>query len=163
VRSVGLIGMPGAGKSTVGILLAKRLGLGFIDTDVSIQVREGRSLARIVREDGYLALRWIEEQVLLALDPRGQVVATGGSAVYGERAMAHLRAHGPMVYLDVPVATLRARVPDLRVRGIAGPPGYTLEQIAAERAPLYLRHADVVIDAGGAELDTVVERVAAAL
>ena len=101
--SVILIGMPGAGKSTLGILLAKELGLGFLDTDVAIQVKEKQTLQEILEQRGYLALRAVEEQVLLETDCHQQVVATGGSAVYSHNGMAYLKSCGPVVYLEVPL------------------------------------------------------------
>ncbi len=163
MTSVVLIGMPGAGKSTVGVLLAKALGFDFIDTDLLIQLREHRTLQEILDSDGYQHLRAIEAEVLLALEPDGMVIATGGSAVYSERAMRHLKAHGPAVFLDVPLDVLRRRVGDLGCRGIAGPPGSTFESLAAERIPLYRRYADIVVDADLPNADAVVERVRALL
>jgi shikimate kinase len=163
MTAVILIGMPGAGKSTIGVLLAKALGLDFVDTDVLIQVREGRTLEAILASDGYLALRDIEATVLRSLDPADKVVATGGSAVYSTAAMAHLKAFGPAVLLDVPLAALHTRVGDLRGRGIAGPPGATLESLAAERLPLYGALADIVVAADLPTADAVVEGICALL
>src|SRR5512147_1896103 len=107
-----LIGMPGSGKSTVGVILAKLMSLGFIDTDVLIQTREGRTLQDIVDKDGFLVLRRIEEEVLLALGCRDHVIATGGSAVYSRVAMRHLKSKGIAVFLDVDLNTLKSRVHD---------------------------------------------------
>lgn len=137
-----LIGMPGAGKSTAGILLAKELGLGFLDTDIVIQVQEKKSLQQIIDEQGYLALRRIEEQVLLATDCAGLVVATGGSAVYSGPGMRHLRAFGPVIYLDVPLAELTRRIDDYASRGIARCPQQSFESLFEERSSLYHRYAD---------------------
>lgn len=137
-----LIGMPGAGKSTVGILLAKELGLGFLDTDVVIQVREKKTLQQIIDEQGYLALRTIEEQVLLGTDCTGLVVATGGSAVYSDPGMGHLRAFGPVIYMDVPLAELAHRIHDYANRGIARCPQQSFESLFEERSGLYRHYAD---------------------
>ncbi len=143
--SVILIGMPGAGKSTIGVLLAKELGLGFLDTDLSIQTREGRTLQSILDGSDYLELRRIEEEVLLATDCHGLVVATGGSAVYSEAAMARLRACGPVVYLDVPVDVLRRRIHNYDTRGIARRPDQSFAELFEERTALYRKHADLTV------------------
>jgi shikimate kinase len=163
VDSVALIGMPGAGKSTVGVLLARALALGFFDTDLVIQVREGATLEAILARAGYQSLREVEARILLDLDPRGAVVATGGSAVHGDAAMRHLAAHGPIVFLDVPLDELHRRLPDLAGRGIAGPPGSTLESLAAERVPLYRHYADIVVSCALESTGATVRRVVAAL
>ena len=105
-NAVVLIGMPGAGKSTIGILLAKELGLDFIDTDISIQTREGKRLQTISDEQGYLALRNIEEQVLLAENVAGKVVSTGGSAVYSKDGMSHLKKNSVVIFLEDQIKAL---------------------------------------------------------
>jgi shikimate kinase len=128
-----LIGMPGSGKSTVGVLLAKQTGKAFVDTDLLIQSRTGGTLQDIVNRDGYLELRRIEEQVLLGLDLSDHVIATGGSAVYSEAAMGHLQAGGTVVFLRVSLATLRQRVGDYETRGLAKRPDQTIEDLFAER------------------------------
>lgn len=140
-----LVGMPGSGKSTVGIILAKLLSYDFIDTDVLIQSSQRRSLQDIVDRDGHLALRKIEEDTLLALDLRNHVIATGGSAVYSAAAMAHLAAIGTVVFLDVELATLEARVDNLATRGLARRPGQSLADLFAEREALYKQAADITI------------------
>ena len=160
---VTLIGMPGAGKSTVGVILSKRMALDFLDSDVSIQVRQGRSLQSILDSEGYLRLRHIEEAVLLDLDPRGRVIATGGSAVYSERAMAHLKGASHAVYLDVPLAELRRRIRDYDTRGIARQPDQSFDDVFAERAALYRRHADITVACAGLDTEDVLERVVAGL
>src|SRR5690349_10613800 len=107
-----LIGMPGAGKSTVGVILAKQSAREFVDTDLLIQISQGRSLQDIVDTDGYQVLRGIEEEILLDLAIRNSVIATGGSAVYSDRAMTYLKSHGVLIFLDVSMATLERRVRD---------------------------------------------------
>ena len=144
-----LIGMPGAGKSTVGVILAKRASLGFIDTDVLIQACERRSLQSIIDSRGYMALREIEERVLLGLGCRHHVVATGGSAVYSPAAMAHLAAEGVIVFLDVDMATLESRALDLGRRGIAKHPDQSFAELFEERHRLYTAYADVTVDCQG--------------
>ncbi len=158
-----LIGMPGAGKSTIGVLLSKRLGLDFVDTDLVIQVREQRTLQQILDSEGYLGLRAIEESVLLALDPHRRVVATGGSVVYSERAMRHLASASRIVYLDVPLAELRSRIRDYETRGIARRPDQEFSALFAERTALYLRHAELRIDCDRLGMEDVLERILAEL
>lgn len=158
--NVVLIGMPGSGKSTVGVLLAKRLALAFVDTDVLIQAAEHRSLQEIVDAEGHLALRRIEERALLALEVRDHVVATGGSAVYSRPALERLRAGGAVVFLDVDLPTLEARVADFGGRGLAKRPDQSLADLFEERRPLYLAAADLVVDCRGLTHDGVCEKVA---
>jgi shikimate kinase len=141
-----LIGMPGSGKSTVGVILAKQCCKAFLDTDVLIQTRTGTTLQDIVDRDGYLALRALEEMVLLDLHAKDAVIATGGSAVYSERAMKHLKADGIVVFLDANLPTLRSRVSDFGSRGLAKRPDQSFEELFSERRPLYQRYADVTID-----------------
>ena len=163
IDSVILIGMPGAGKSTVGVLLAKALRLGFVDTDLLIQTRFGRTLQEILDLEGYQALRAKEEQVLLDTTAAGYVVATGGSAVYSRAGMAHLTAQGPVVYLDVPLTALEQRLDNLATRGVARPADQSLEDLFAERTALYRQYAHVVVDANLETGDKVAGSVAARL
>ncbi len=158
-----LIGMPGSGKSTVGVLLAKCLGLGFVDTDLLIQEQAGRTLQDIVDHDGYQALRRIEEQVLLALDVQGQVISTGGSAVYSDRAMTHLRSKGTVVFLDIPLETVIVRIGDASQRGICRHPDQTMEALFQERFGLYTRYADLTVNGLGRNQDEVCEAVISGL
>ncbi len=159
IRNLILAGMPGSGKSTIGVLIAKRLGLDFVDTDVLIQVQSGCTLQAILDSQGYLALRAVEERVLLGLECTGHVIATGGSAVYSDSAMQHLKRGGTVVFLDVPLEEVARRVHDADTRGIAAPPGATLQQLFERRRPLYLRYADEVIDCGTLGMEGVAERV----
>lgn len=144
--NVTLIGMPGSGKSTVGVLLAKFLGYGFQDVDLVIQQREGALLQDIIDRRGVTAFLDAEEQAVLGLDCDGHVIAPGGSAVCRERAAAHLRELGPVVYLRVDLEELQRRIQNLSTRGIAMEPGQTLADVMALRAPLYDKYADVVVD-----------------
>lgn len=141
-----LIGMPGSGKSTVGVILAKQLALGFVDTDLLIQAGQGRSLQRIVDSDGYQALRDIEESILLGLDCSSQVIATGGSAAYSRPAMKHLKQGGIVVFIHADLETLNRRVRDFSERGLAKCPGQTLGDLFLERFSLYTSYADITID-----------------
>lgn len=144
-RNVSLIGMPGAGKSTIGVLLAKRLGLNFVDTDLLIQVREGEALQDTVDRLGFEAFCALEQSVLLEMDIARHLIATGGSAIYGERGMARLKSAGPVVFLDVPLPVLKRRVQAQPDRGIAFGPGQTLDDVYRERRPLYQHYADLVV------------------
>jgi shikimate kinase len=144
-KSIILVGMPGAGKSTIGIILAKDTGLNFIDTDVAIQVHTGETLQQTLDKQGYLRLREIEEEVLLKTSCHNCVVATGGSAVYSEAGMKHLKQHGLVVFLDVPLATLRSRIHNYETRGIARRPGQSFQTLFDERCLLYKKYADLTI------------------
>jgi shikimate kinase len=163
VDNVVLIGMPGVGKSTLGVLLAKATSRNFVDTDVLIQARERRGLPEILATEGREGFRRIEEAAVVALDCRDTVIATGGSVVYGERAMAHLKNRGTVVHLELPLAQLKQRLRDLKVRGVVMAEGQTLDDLFAERAPLYQRHADLTVDCSGATHEEVVDRLVAAL
>lgn len=158
-----LIGMPGCGKSTVGVILAKILSRGFTDTDLLIQTEQGRSLQNIVDTDGYLVLREIEEQVLLGLSVRNQVIATGGSAAYSHAAMSHLGHDGIIVFLHADLVTLRARVKDYSSRGLAKRPEQTLDDLFDERLSLYMEYADITIDCCRFSHDEVCSRILAGL
>ena len=150
-----LIGMPGAGKSTLGAALAARRGLAFIDTDALIEQREKQSLQEIVDQRGYLQLREIEERILLSLDCHNAVVATGGSAVYSAKAMAHLAQLGTIVYLQVSLETLQQRIDNYESRGLARSPGQSLADLYAERSPLYARYATTIINCDGETIDAL--------
>jgi len=158
-----LIGMPGAGKSTLGVLLAKTTARDFVDTDVLLQTRAGRPLQTILDSAGVDAFRRLEEETLLSLDCRRTVVATGGSAVYSEAGMQHLAAGGTVVFLDVPLSTLRQRLGDLPERGVVGLAGNDLNALLAERRPLYERYADVRIACDDAAHGETLGRILSAL
>jgi len=159
LNNVVLIGMPGSGKSTVGVVLAKAAALAFMDTDLLIQSHAGESLQSIVDGRGYEALRRVEEQVLCNLDVAGHVIATGGSAVYSERAMQHLKRNSVIVFLDISMAAVRQRIGDFSLRGISKRPDQTLEELFAERRILYTRYADVVVNCEHKTQDQVCEEI----
>jgi len=144
-----LIGMPGAGKTTVGTLLAGQTGKAFIDTDDLIRSTTGCSLQYIVEHDGYLALRKIEQDVIKGLHGDNCVIATGGSAVYSPSAMSHLAGMATMVYLAVPFEIIEQRIHDLDTRGLARRVDQSLAELYAERVPLYDKHSDIHVDASG--------------
>ena len=141
-----LTGMPASGKSTVGVVLAKLMGLDYIDTDILIQKNHGKRLEQIISEQGLEAFLQIEEAECYSLDATNAVIATGGSVIYSEAAMRHLREIGTVVYLKVDVPELVRRIGDMKQRGVALKPGQTLEDLYRERVPLYERWADLTIE-----------------
>jgi shikimate kinase len=158
-NNIVLIGMPGAGKSTNGLLLAKALGKDFLDTDVLIQVREGNTLQQIMNNTDYLMLRQIEESVLISIDTKRSVIATGGSAVYSAAGMAHLAKNATIVYLDTPLQTLRERIHDDKTRGIACHPNQSFDELFAERTELYRHYANITINCDQHSPEDVVDAV----
>ena len=154
-----LIGMPGSGKSTVGVILAKKISRDFVDTDVLIQMSQGRTLQDIVDTDGYAVLRKIEEDVLLELSVHNHVIATGGSAAYSDQAMAHLRSDGVLIFLDADLVTLELRVPDFSTRGLAKRPDQSFAELFDERFALYTEHADITIKCAGLTQEDVCARI----
>ena len=141
-----LIGMPGCGKSTVGVVLAKNLGYRFLDSDICIQEKEERLLHEIIAEEGLEGFLAIESRINASLDVQKHVIATGGSAVYGEEAMAHLGKNGTIVYLELPYDDIKERLGDLVKRGVALKNGQTLHELYEERVPLYEKYADITVD-----------------
>lgn len=162
-NSVILVGMPGAGKSTLGVMLAKKLAKDFVDTDLLIQLRAQRTLQQILDAEGYLALRQLEEETLLDCDFANHVVATGGSAVYSDKGMRHLKSYGPVVYLDVELAELRRRIHDYDSRGIAKRPEQSFESLFEERRQLYRQYADITVSCDGLTQEEALESVLAQL
>ena len=153
--TISLIGMPGAGKSTVGVLLAKMMGLGFRDTDLDIQLHERATLQEIIEREGYLKLRQIEREILLQIPLDHAVISTGGSVVYSETVMQRLAAAGPVVYLKTDFNTLEKRVSAAPARGIASNAQQSFAQVYKERTPLYQHYADTAIDASLASAEEV--------
>jgi shikimate kinase len=156
-----LIGMPGSGKSTIGVILAKRSSHDFVDTDVLIQSIEHRSLQSIMDSEGYLRLREIEARVLQNLNVDNHVISTGGSVVYSDAAMQHLRSNGTTIYLDVSLENLRKRITDYETRGIAKRPEQSFADLFEERALLYRKYADVTINGNDMTQDAAVEHIMA--
>ena len=163
IRVVSLIGMPGSGKSTVGVLLAKRLGLAFVDTDLLIQAQEQATLAEIIAAKGHEALRVIEEQVLLEMDIGASVISTGGSVVYSEAIMNRLSNASTVVYLRSQLATVEYRISLAPDRGIASPGNHTPEDVYNERVPLYERYAAIAVDVDREPPETISGHIAKAL
>ena len=155
--------MPGAGKSTCGVLLAKALSRGFLDTDVYIQAREGRRLQETIDALGTAEFCRLEERHVLSLSCSGCVIATGGSVVYSLAAMEHLSSSGVIIYLRLPLAALEKRLSDLDVRGVVMAPGQTLRELFEERTPLYRRYAEITIGCEDLTHEEVVREIIAAL
>ncbi len=158
-----LIGMPGCGKSTVGVLLAKRLGFRYTDVDLLIQEAAGKRLFEILRDDGGDCFADLENRIGASIDAKHTVIATGGSMVYGKDAMAHLKSIGTVVYLRVPLAELEKRVNNFETRGILMRDGQTLADIFKERTPLYEQYADITVDCYGGDLTDNALRIEQAL
>lgn len=154
-----LIGMPGSGKSTIGVVLAKKTSRNFIDTDVLIQTAERRSLQTIIDSEGYMELRRIEENTLLELKLTNHVISTGGSAAYSDAAMNHLKSSGVAVFLHVQLTTLLERVHDFETRGLAKRPDQTFEDLFYERFALYKKYADVIVDNSYLTLEEACETI----
>ncbi len=158
-----LIGMPGCGKSTIGVVLAKVLGYEFTDSDLLIQKREGKLLREIIAEQGEEVFIRIEEDVNAGIQTERHVIATGGSVVYSDRAMQHLKEIGTVVYLKLSYATICSRLGNIRRRGVVLRDGQTLKDLYDERVPLYERYADVVVDAEGQDVEGLMDEVVKAL
>lgn len=160
IKNVILIGMPGCGKSTAGVLLAKTLGYSFLDTDLLLQQRAGKKLYEIIRDDGMDAFLQLENETVAALeDADKMVIATGGSVVLGEAAMERLGEMGQIVYLQLPLSQIQQRISNIKTRGIAMGPGENLGDVYARRAPLYERYADITVSAAVSLEETVEEIV----
>ncbi len=162
-RNITLIGMPGAGKSTVGVVLAKVLGYCFVDSDLLIQEQTGKLLHELITELGDEGFLELENRVNAGLAADRSVIATGGSAVYGEEAMEHLREISTVVYLRLSCGSLKERLGDLHERGVVLKPGQTLEDLMAARTPLYERYAHVTIDGEHMDIREIVKAVTSAL
>ena len=164
MKNLILIGMPGSGKSTVGVLLAKALGYDFLDVDLVIQHREGALLQELLNTRGTAAFLACEEEAVCSIHCEGHIIAPGGSAICRPRAAEHLRSLGPVVYLKVPLSELEQRIHNMATRGIAMEPGQSLSDVLAFREPLYNKYADLIIDCpAGQTLDETVQLVLKAL
>lgn len=147
--------MPAVGKSTVGVLLAKMNAMAFVDTDLIIQEHERMSLQDVLSKNGPDGLKRIEEHCILSIDQRNAVIATGGSVVYSSTAMQHLKEDGVIVYLQAPLDVIQQRLVNLDSRGVLKRPGQNLEDLYAERMPLYEKYADYIVNAGSGTHETV--------
>lgn len=163
MNNIILIGMPGSGKSTVGVLLAKMLGMNFIDADLLIQQQEGMKLYEILEKKGNTYFAKVEDAVNASIEAENTVIATGGSVVYGKAAMKHLKDIGTVVYLKVPLKELERRIKNFATRGIQMEQGQTLTDLYAERTPLYKQYADVTVATGAGGLQRNAEKIIRAL
>jgi shikimate kinase len=158
-KNMVLIGMPGVGKSTIGVLLAKQLGYSFLDTDLLIQVAEGRTLQQLIQKHGISGFCDLEEEYIRSVKVNAHVIATGGSVVYGKAAMRHLKTDAVVIHLDLSLDRLQKRLDDLDARGVAIAPGRDLSDLYAERYPLYLKYADQTVETDTLTPDQVVTQI----
>lgn len=156
-----LVGMPACGKSITGVVLAKTMRKNFVDTDLLIQEKEKRPLQDIINTDGVETFKRVEEQVLTELEIQNAVISTGGSAVYYEKAMEHLKKNGLIVYLQVSLETVEKRLNNIKTRGVAMKKGDTIADLYQRRIPLYEKYADIIIEADGLEVEETVEAIIA--
>jgi shikimate kinase len=163
IMNLVLIGMPGAGKSTIGVILAKITGKSFIDTDLVIQQTENRLLQQIIDEDGVASFLAVEARTILNLQVDQAVIATGGSAVYSPAAMKWLRQNGIIIYLRLPCGEIEKRIVNMASRGIAIGKGQPLLELYHERTPLYEKYADIRVDVADCSVETAAERTVAAI
>lgn len=158
-----LIGMPGVGKSTIGVILAKVLGYSFLDADLLIQEQEGKLLREIIEEKGTDGFIEVENRVNASIMADRAIIATGGSVVYGKEAMEHLKEIGRVVYLKVSYAILEKRLADIKSRGVVLKKGQTLETLFEERSKLYEQYADIEVSEEGLDVEQTVEKLVEAL
>ena len=159
MNNIILIGMPGAGKSTLGVILAKVLGYEFMDSDLLIQKQEKRRLHQIISQEGIEGFKHIENRVNASIETENTVIATGGSVVYCEEAMQHLKSIGKVVYLKLPLRSLTRRLGNLKGRGVVLKEGQSLRDLYEERSPLYEMYADIVINEEGKDLEASLQAV----
>ena len=163
MNNVTLIGMPGVGKSTLGVVLAKVMEYQFLDADLLIQKEEKRRLSRIIQEEGIEGFKAIENRVNASIEAENTVISTGGSVVYCDEAMQHLKSIGKVVYLKLSLKALSKRLGNLKGRGVVLKEGQTLKNLYEERIPLYEKYADIVIDEEGKDLESCLQAVLEAL
>ena len=154
-----LIGMPGVGKSTVGVILAKVLGYKFVDADIVIQESEGKLLKDIIASEGVDGFIAVEDRINSSIDCHKSIIATGGSAVYGENAMAHFKEIGTLVYLKLDYYKIKRRLGNIKNRGVVMPEGYTLKKLYDERVKLYERYADITVDCNGLNVEESINKL----
>ncbi|PJJ30239.1 shikimate kinase [Lacrimispora celerecrescens] len=161
LNNITLIGMPASGKSTVGVLLAKRLGYSFVDVDIVIQEQEGRLLKEIIEKEGQDGFLAVENRINAGLNVRHSVIAPGGSVIYGKEAMEHLKEISTVVYLKLSYESVEERLGNLVDRGVVLKDGMTLRDLYEERVPYYEKYADITIDENGLDAGMTVDRLRA--
>ena len=163
MKNIILIGMPACGKSVTGVILAKSLKMNFIDADLLIQERAGKSLQDIINADGIETFKSIEEEILNAINVKNTVIATGGSAVYYDSAMRHLKENGVVVYIEASLATIKKRLKNIRTRGVAMEKGQTIDSLYEMRVPLYEKYADCAVRSHRYRAENTVEDIISGL
>ena len=158
-KNVILIGMPGSGKSTSGVLLAKSLGLSFVDTDLLLQHQEGSLLQDLISQRGFSGFIQAEEKIISSLDVKKSVISTGGSVIYSSESMSHLRDIGVIVYLQVSFEEIVNRIQNISTRGIALKDGQSLKNLYDERLPLYEKYADIIVSGDGKSIEEFVTEI----
>ena len=158
-NNIVLIGMPGVGKSTIGVILAKVLGYQFIDADLVIQKEEGKLLKEIIDEVGPAGFIEVENRVNASICAENSIIATGGSVVYGEQAMEHLKEIGTVLYLSLPYEEIKKRLSDIKGRGVVLREGQTLRDLYNERTVLYEKYADVTICENGLNVEETIDEI----
>jgi len=154
-----LIGMSGVGKSTLGVLLAKALGLDYVDTDIVIQQHEGRLLQDIIDNDGIEKFMKIEENIVSKLNVNNCVIATGGSVIYSQIAMNILKQGGQVIYLHIPYEEIKKRLLNIKTRGIVIKKGYSLKDVYEERVPLYIKYSDKILDCSNKDIEYCISEI----
>lgn len=158
-NNIVLIGMPGVGKSTIGVVLAKLLGYQFVDADLVIQEKEGKLLREIIEEVGAEGFIQVENHINSQIEAEHSIIATGGSVVYGEEAMTHLKEIGTVLYLKLPYDELDRRLHDIKGRGVVLKEGQTLRDLYEERVPLYEKYADITVDEYRLNVEQTIEKI----
>lgn len=158
-NNIVLIGMPGVGKSTIGVALAKMLGYDFIDADLVIQEKEKKLLREIIAEVGAEGFIEVENRVNSSIEAEHAIIATGGSVVYGAEAMAHLKEIGTVLYLKLPYEELQKRLRDIKGRGVVLKDGQTLKDLYEERVPLYEKYADLTVDEERCSIEQTIDKI----
>lgn len=159
MKNITLIGMPGAGKSTIGVILAKTLLYDFTDTDLTIQKKTGKSLCALLEEKGTDGFLQLENDIICEESFKDCVIATGGSAVYGKEAMEKLRSISTVIFLDVDVEELEKRLSNIKTRGVAMKKGTTVRELYAERLPYYKKYADITLNCKNLSAEECVDRI----
>ncbi len=155
-KNIVFVGMPASGKSTVGVIVAKVMGMNFIDSDIVIQQRENAKLNELIEEHGIDDFLKREEQALLSINVDNTVIATGGSAIYSDAGMKHLSNNATIIYLKVSLDNLKDRLTDLKARGVVIRPGESIEQMYATRSVLYEKYADIIVEEKGTSIEDTV-------
>ena len=159
MSNIVLIGMPGCGKSTVGVILAKTLGIGFVDTDLIIQQREKRLLQDIIDKEGIDKFLDCEADAVMSVDCDNSVIATGGSVVFRDNSIKHLKKNGKIFFLDVSLDEIKSRLDNISTRGVAAEKSQSIDEIFDQRFPLYVKYADYILKLNNSNVENTVEQI----